>query len=118
MLGWNRRIRIRQREVGKAAGPRLCRLIDTIPDHAAVAAVDDQRKERVHDVVVEAASATRLVLAGRAVGNLDLQEATALLVRLSGVDDKEVGEEEIRQGVLSVAVRFPVRLPVEAVPEP
>src|SRR5918994_1357819 len=80
---------------GSRGGPR--RLVDAVADHGAVAGVDQQREDRVHDVVVGRTSTACQVSPPLAGGALDLQERALLSVRLAGVDDEIIGENELGQ---------------------
>src|SRR5215207_1021816 len=86
-LGW---IRVRRREVGKAAlaGPRG--VVDAVADDRPIAGVHEQREDLVHHVVVERTPTTGLVWTTLAGGKLDLEEGTLLGVGLADVDDEVV----------------------------
>src|SRR4051812_28387942 len=88
-IGW---VGVGWRQVREAARGRLRRVVDAIPDDRAVARVDELGEERVHDVVVERASAAGLVGLAAAGGELDLEEGPVLGVGLGDIDDQVVGK--------------------------
>ena len=91
--------------------------VDAVADDRSVSRVDELGEHRVDHVVVEGPAPTGLVWLAPACGELDLEEGALLDVGLGDVDDEEVGEHQIGQGMAAVVARRPVDLPVEPVPE-
>src|ERR687898_2869668 len=117
VVGWLRRIRIWRRQVWEGSRSRHRRLIHPVGDLGTAARVDEQRKDRVHDVVVRRSTAARLMGASIAGSMFDLKERAGLRVGLGGVDNKIIREYELRQRVAAGFVSWPVGAAVEAVPE-
>ncbi|CAM5723042.1 hypothetical protein SHIRM173S_06248 [Streptomyces hirsutus] len=111
-----RRIRVGGNQVGKRAGHRLGRLVDAVTDPRSVEAADQQGVERVDDVVLGRPAAAGGVRAAREHGALDL-EVAAVGERLGRVDDEEVRQQQLGQGVDALIVERPVGLAVQPVEE-
>src|SRR5512132_3887198 len=96
------RVRVRRCQVGEGARCWLRRLVDAVADPGPVPGVDQQREQRVDDVVVEGPTPTGLVRASPSGGQLDLQEGALLGVGLGEVYDEEVGQQQFGQRVRAV----------------
>src|SRR6476661_1845922 len=112
------RVRVGCCQVGEAAGGWSGGLVDAVADHGTPSGVDELCEEGVHDVVVQRPSSTGAVCLPAERGGLYLEERPLLEVGLGHVDDEEVGDHHLRQGVADrVAGTAPVDRAVEAVPE-
>src|SRR5690349_11789236 len=88
---------IREGGRGRPRGP-----VDAVTDRRARTGVDEHGEEGVHDVVVQGPATAAVVWPPAQQGPFDLEEGTALAVRLTGVDDEVVTEDQLRQRMAAV----------------
>src|SRR5262249_43026107 len=108
--------RVRRREIRKRLRLPCDWRIDAIIYPGTVAAIDIERKNEIHDVLVEPPSARRGVRSTLDHRTLDI-EVARFSERHRGIDDQEVRQQQPGERVIAVPVEWPIDLAVEPVVE-